>query len=230
MAAGRTAVADYRADSDSLSAVLAPLRPLGRSDPNTCGEFGVDPTECALVIMDYQPVILRSTPDAGELISGVNAAVEHVRRGGGHVAFVRTAFQAADYRFIPSTNRALSGVAADKFLPDGTPGTALHTGLARRPGDLLIRKVRVGAFSTTGLDEWLTNRGVTTVILAGVHTSGVVLSTVRAAADRDYRVIVLSDCTSDADPEVHDILMERILPSQADIATVAEVSAWLDPS
>ena len=54
----------------------------------------------------------------------------------------------------------------------------------------MVRKTRVGAFSTTDLDEQLRQRGVDTLLLAGISTSGVVLSTVRDAHDRDYRVFV----------------------------------------
>jgi nicotinamidase-related amidase len=79
----------------------------------------------------------------------------------------------------------------------------------------------LGAFSTTDLDEQLTNMGVTTLIVAGAHTSGAVLSTVREAADRDYRLITLADCTTDRDPETHRLLMARILPRQVEITTAA---------
>jgi nicotinamidase-related amidase len=63
----------------------------------------------------------------------------------------------------------------------------------------------------------LAARGIDTLVLAGVATSGVVLSTLRDAADRDYRLFVLSDVCADMDPEVHRVLMEKIFPRQADV-------------
>jgi nicotinamidase-related amidase len=68
---------------------------------------------------------------------------------------------------------------------------------------------------------------VTTLFVAGVHTSGVVLSTVRDAADHGYQLILLSDCISDPDAELHRMLMERIFPRQAEIITVAGLDALL---
>ena len=53
-------------------------------------------------------------------------------------------------------------------------------------------------------------------------TSGVVLSTVRQAADLDYRLVVLADGCLDADPEVHRVLTEKVFPRQADVLTVAD--------
>jgi nicotinamidase-related amidase len=54
-------------------------------------------------------------------------------------------------------------------------------------GDIVVRKTRVGPFLTTDLDQQLRARRVDTLLLAGISTSGVVLSTVRDAHDRDYR-------------------------------------------
>jgi nicotinamidase-related amidase len=128
-----------------------------------------------------------------------------------------------DYRAVPATNKAFLAVARAKALAVDTPETALHPAIVPQPNDIKVRKTRVGAFSTTDLDELLTNLGVTTLILVGVRTSGVVLSTVREAADRDYRPVLLSDCIADSDGIVHDVLMERVFPRQADIASSAEL-------
>jgi nicotinamidase-related amidase len=56
-------------------------------------------------------------------------------------------------------------------------------------------------------------------VLAGIATSGVVLSTVREGSDLDYRLIVLADGSADPDPEVHEFLTTRIFPRQAEVTT-----------
>jgi nicotinamidase-related amidase len=103
----------------------------------------------------------------------------------------------------------------------------VHEHVAPEPGDITVRKTRVGAFSTTDLDEQLRKREIETLILAGISTSGVVLSTVRDAADRDYQVFVLADASADPDPEVHEFLISRIFPGQAHILTVDGLGALL---
>lgn len=65
--------------------------------------------------------------------------------------------------------------------------------------------------------------GIDTLVLAGIATSGVVLSTVRHAADADYRLVVVSDCCADRDPEVHRVLLEKVLARQTTVTTAAEV-------
>lgn len=68
------------------------------------------------------------------------------------------------------------------------------------------------------------SRGIDTLILAGISTSGVVLSTVRDGSDRDYRILVLADATADRETDIHEFLIERILPRQAEVITVAQLA------
>jgi nicotinamidase-related amidase len=94
-------------------------------------------------------------------------------------------------------------------------------------GDIVVRKTRVGPFGSTDLHEQLQTRGIDTLLLAGISTSGVVLSTVRDAHDRDYRLIVLADLCADRDPEVHDILTRKVFPGQAEVIQAAELHGFL---
>jgi nicotinamidase-related amidase len=55
----------------------------------------------------------------------------------------------------------------------------------------------------------------------------VVLSTVRDAHDRDYRVIVLADLCADRDPEVHEVLAGKVFPAQAEVISAAELHELL---
>ena len=198
------------------------------SEPLTDTFPPIDPKHTALLVMDYQPAILGSLTDTEALLARVAAAIAVVRRSGGEVGYVRVAFDDADYDAIPAANRMATRVAAaGKALHSNSPATAVHEHVAPEPGDIIVRKIRVGAFSTTDLDQQLRNRGITTLILAGISTSGVVLSTVRDAADRDYQVFVLADASADPEPGVHDFLTQKIFPRQAHVITIAELDNLL---
>jgi nicotinamidase-related amidase len=188
----------------------------------------IDPQRAALLVMDYQNGIVDMLGEPDDLLSRAAEAIASARRAGAHVGYVRVAFEDADFEAIPPTSRmgARVGTSAEAFHND-SPGTAVHDRVAPELDDIIVRKVRVGAFSTTDLDAQLRARGVDTLILAGISTSGVVLSTVRDASDRDYRVLVLADATADPDPEVHAFLTERIFPRQADVITVADLDGLL---
>jgi nicotinamidase-related amidase len=108
-----------------------------------------------------------------------------------------------------------------------SPGTQVDERVAPQEGDIVVRKVRVGPFLTTDLDQQLRARGIDTLLLAGISTSGVVLSTVRDAHDRDYRLYVLADATADPRPEVHEALIGKVLPLQAEVIEVADLEGLL---
>jgi nicotinamidase-related amidase len=184
----------------------------------------IDPRHTALLVMDYQPGILSRLPDAETLLERTADAIDIVRRSGGQVGYVRVAFEDADYAAIPATNKMAANVAAagEAFHSD-SPTSAVDEQVAPQTGDIVVRKIRVGAFSTTDLDEQLRERGIDTLILAGLSTSGVVLSTVRDGADRDYRLLVLADACADPQPNVHEFLLEYVFPRQGDVITIAEL-------
>jgi nicotinamidase-related amidase len=189
----------------------------------------VDPTRTALLIMDYQPGIVAMVEDPPALLARMASARATARAAGAHIGYVRVAFTPEDRTAVSPRNKSFSALAQTDRMTDGTPDAAVHPDLAPEPGDIEVRKIRVGAFSTTDLADQLAGRGIDTLILAGISTSGVVLSTIRDAADHDYRLFVLVDCCADTNPDVHRILTEHVFPRQSDIITSADLAALLAP-
>jgi nicotinamidase-related amidase len=87
---------------------------------------------------------------------------------------------------------------------------------------MVLYKHRVSAFAGNALQMILRSQGIETLVLMGIATSGIVLSTVRAAADLDFQCIVIKDACFDRDEEVHRVLMEKIFASQATVITAKE--------
>ena len=188
----------------------------------------IAPRRTALLVMDYQNGIIGRLDDAEALLARVAHAIAVVRKHGGHIGYVRVAFDDADFDAIPPTSQFAALLASSgRAMHADAPATAVHESVAPEPGDIGVRKTRVGAFSTTDLDDQLKSHGVQTLILAGISTSGVVLSTVRDAADRDYRVFVLADASADPQPGVHEFLTEKIFPRQAGVITTPDLEQLL---
>ena len=177
--------------------------------------------------MDYQAAIVARVPEADELVERARAALDLVRDWGGHVGYVRVAFEDDDFDFPESSRMGMSVRDSGRAFHADSPTTAIDERIAPASGDVVVRKTRVGAFSTTDLHDQLQDLGVDTVVLAGISTSGVVLSTVIEAHDLDYRVLVLADACADTDPEVHTFLLERIFPRRGAVIALAELPALL---
>lgn len=188
----------------------------------------IDPQRSALLLMDFQVEIVgRLVPDAGELLARVVRVRDLCRRSGVAVCYVRVAFTEQARRAVPERNKSFSVLARTDRLTEGTPQADIVTELQPGPDEAVVTKTRVGAFSTTELADELARRGIDTLLLAGIATSGVVLSTLRDAADRDYRLFVLADCCADADPLVHQVLTERVFPRQAEVIDAAALEGLL---
>jgi nicotinamidase-related amidase len=122
----------------------------------------------------------------------------------------------------PETSKANKSFGA---LPPGAftdedPGAAIHPDIAPQPGETVITKKRVSAFAGSDLQLLLRSGGIDHLILTGIATSGVVLSTVRQSADLDYQLTVLTDGCCDPDPETHRLLTDKVFPRQAEVTTI----------
>lgn len=183
----------------------------------------------AMLTMDMEPAALASLDDAAPVVESAVRAVDIARRAGAQVGSVQMAFTQEELLAVPATSRlAASVAAAGAALQVGSAATTVHPKVAPLPRDIVVRKTRVGAFYRSDLDDRLRERGVDTVVLAGVQTSGVVLTAVREAADRDHRILVAADACADPDRDLHDLLLHRIFPRQAQVVPVAALAANLD--
>jgi nicotinamidase-related amidase len=180
----------------------------------------------ALLVMDVQSSIVERFADAA-VLDRVAAAVAAARDAGVPVIYVRVAFRPGHPEVSPR-NKSFAALRDGGGLTD-EEGTAIHPAVAPGPGDVIVTKRRVSAFAGSDLDVVLRAGGVEELVLCGIATSGVVLSTLRAAADLDYRLTVLRDACADGDAEVHRVLMDKVFPRQAEVVDVADWATALTP-
>lgn len=185
-----------------------------------------DLARTALVAMDFQPSIIGTLQDTGPLLERVAKAVAATRAAGGKVATVRVALSGQELAAFPEHsamgNRMKS--FADKVAPDA-PTTQVVPKIGAQDGDIAVRKIRVGPFLTTDLDAQLRAAGIDTLVIAGIHTSGCVLTGVREGHDLDYRIVVLSDGCADPDQGMHDFLVCKVFPKQGEVMSTGQYIA-----
>lgn len=176
--------------------------------------------------MDYQNGIFERVEGADALLAGAKQVIALIRDHGGTIGYVRVGFADGEAPSGTMGQRIGREAALTMFHADSA-GTQIHDEVSPQDGDIVVRKTRVGPFGNTDLDEQLKTKGVETLILAGISTSGVVLSAVRDGHDRDYRQFVLSDLCADPEADVHEFLIERIFPRQAQVITSDELPGLL---
>lgn len=187
-------------------------------------KLSINPQTSALLVMDFQTLIVDGfATDSKGLLARTAGLIEAARAAGVMVIYVVVGFRPG-YPEISPQNKLFSGVKESGRFSAGSQGTEIHPAVAPKAGEVVVTKHRVGAFTGTDLDMILKAHRVETLILAGIATSGVVLSTVRHAADADYSLVVVGDCCSDRDEEVHRVLIDKVLSKQASVATASEAA------
>lgn len=175
----------------------------------------------ALLVMDMQMAIIGRVPDAAGLLGRVTKAISHARGQNIPVIYVVVGFRPGAPE-ISLNNKSFSASKAMMSQGNTEEMMKIHPDIAPQAGEITVIKRRFSAFTGSDLNVVLSAFGIQQLVLTGISTSGVVLSTLREAADKDYGLTVLSDGCADNDEEVHRVLMTKVFPRQADILTVEE--------
>jgi len=180
----------------------------------------VDASDAAILSMDLQLGIVSVYVKDESFIPRAARTLQAARTAGLAVVHVKVGFRPR----VPEANPRNMFLSTIKASPphqqffQGASG-AIHPDLGVGEHDLIVTKSRVSAFTGTDLEVLLRANDVRTLVLFGIATSGVVLSTVLDAADRDYRLIVVKDCCADLDADLHDTLVDKVFPRQATVVS-----------
>ena len=172
-------------------------------------------------MMDVQRGIVGRFGDDHAYLRRLGTAISAARTANIPVIYVVVSFRTGHPEISPR-NRTFAATAAAGGFAHDDPATDIHPAVAPQSGDIIVVKRRVSAFTGSDLQVLLSGLEISTLVLTGIATSGVVLSTLRQAADLDYQLVVLSDGCLDADPEVHRVLTEKVFPRQADVRLIAD--------
>jgi nicotinamidase-related amidase len=180
----------------------------------------------ALLVMDIQPAIMQMMGEgAAPLADTLNQAIGAARKAGIPVIYVVVGFRKGFPEIGSGTAASFAALPKSGML--GLEDPTVDPSVAPQPGEMVVTKRRVSAFAGSDLEVILRGHRIEHLVLTGVATSGVVLSTLRQAADMDYRLSVLSDACADRDSEVHSVLTGKVFPRQAEVMTTAEWIAGL---
>jgi nicotinamidase-related amidase len=176
----------------------------------------------ALLVMDIQAGTIARVEDSKTLLTNIGQAVAAARSAQIPVIYVVVGFR----KGIPEIGSVTTNKSFSAIKEAGFPGIEepiqVDPAVAPQSGEMVVTKRRVSAFAGSDLEVILRGLKIEHLVLMGISTSGVVLSTVREAADKDYILSILSDGCVDLDPEVHSVLMNKVFPRQAEVMTVAQ--------
>ena len=181
--------------------------------------LSIDLGRSALLIMHYQAgIVAMHAAGSAAAVERATVVLAAAWRAGLPVIYIQVGFRKG-YPEVSARNQGFSAIGQSGRFLLGEADTGIHPAVVPHPGDLIIVKHRVSAFAGSDLQTILRAREIDTLVMFGIATSGVMLSTVNHAADTDYRIVVVKDCCLDRDEDVHRCLTEKVFTRQATVLT-----------
>jgi nicotinamidase-related amidase len=188
----------------------------------TPSQNSIDPRTTALLLLHWQNELVKPEGLVAAGFSGVLAefgtlqrmqdALLASREHGVLVVYVNASHRKG-YPELPANPAPLAaGLVKTNAFIRGTWGAQIVDELAPLASEIEISNYATSAFTYNELDLILRNRGVTTVVLAGLATNWIVESTARDAFNRGYSVWTLTDCCNSPSREAHDYCIKNTLP------------------
>ena len=188
--------------------------------------------KCALVLIDMNNAITKgqgppyTTPPHREaLVQNCVRLVAHCRQVGTPVIYT-TIYRHPQHIDAPKT-LADAGPTGGAPMLAGTPAVEIIEELYPQPNDFVLMKPRFSAFYGTNLDGILNALGTETLLVGGISTQRSVEGTARDAKNRDMQCVVVSDCCTAGELDVHEMTITHVLPLLVRVRTTDEVIAAL---
>lgn len=183
----------------------------------------ITPARTALLVMHYQTDIMDLFPSvAPGLLSNTQQLCNAARRSGVSVYFAKIHFSPG-YPEVSPLNKNGQGIKQlglfvhDRISPE----------LGRREDEPVINAHRASVFFGTDLQPRLSAQGIDTLIMVGVASTGVMLSSIAHASDADYRLFTVKDCCYDPDPVVHEHLFATAFESRTTVLSLDQALSLL---
>jgi nicotinamidase-related amidase len=190
--------------------------------------FSIDPVHTAVLSMDCQAGIVSIYTKEGKdaFLTRTANVLHHARATGMMVIHVQVGFRPG-FPEISSRNALFNAIKSSEQHQQlfREPLGAIAAAVAPHENEIVITKHRISAFTGTDLAMILRANDIDTLILYGIATSGVVLSTLLDASDADYRLAVIGNCCADLDAQLHDCLIQRFFPARGTVLSAEEFIA-----
>jgi nicotinamidase-related amidase len=178
----------------------------------------LDPAKTALVLIDLQNMVMgRDTQphSTAEVLERSRRMADAFRAKGAPVVYVRVLV--SDFLSLP--------VDEPSNLPKNVPAAAgeIAAAAGMQSGDLLITKRHWGAFAGTPLERRLRDRGIDTIVLAGVATNFGVESTLRQGTGLGFGFVTVEDACATFSSEMQDFAFTKVFPRLSHVRTTQQV-------
>jgi nicotinamidase-related amidase len=192
----------------------------------------LDPKTTAVILIDMINAVAKGNgppynvpPNRQGVIDNFVRLVGHCREVGAPIIYITT-YRREDNSDAPKTVADVGGGGGAAML-EGTPAVEVIDELAPQAGDYIVVKPRFSAYYGTNMEGILKTLGTETILVGGISTQRSVEGTARDAKNRDTQCVVVSDCCTAGEEDVHEMTINHVLPLLVRVRNTDEVIAAL---
>ena len=192
----------------------------------------VDPEHTALVVWDVMNGLVKTIFNRDEFLANLKALVSAARKNEVPVVYTRIVPLPKGYESSWRTYNLMQRYGVDspeklpKLLEPGSPDAELHAAIAPLEGEVVIPKSTPNIFTGTNFENLIRNRGITTLLFTGIATEIGIDCSARDSSSRGFYTIVVQDCVSGHDQELHTAVLKAIKTQALVMPSKDILSQW----
>ena len=170
----------------------------------------------ALVIWDVQNALVNSSFNKEEFLRNSKSLIKTARSNKVPIIYTKITPLPEEYESPWRTFMLMRRYGVDdpaklpQFWQEDSPESEIHHEVAPMAGDLIIKKHTPSIFIGTHFEYMMKNRGIDTILFSGISTDIGIDSSARDSANRGFYTIVVQDCVSSSDKEMHEASLKTL--------------------
>ena len=193
----------------------------------------VDPSQTALVVWDVQNLLVERIFNREAFLKNYKSLLDKTRKSQIPIIYTKITPLPREYESPFRTYMFMKRFGVDdpekvpQFLIPGTPEAEIHQEVFPQKGDFVLDKHTASIFIGTHFEQMMRVKGIQTIIFTGITTEIGIASSARDSANRGFYTIVVEDCVSSPEKEMHEYalkILKRvcIVSSSEDLMNVWE--------
>ena len=176
----------------------------------------VDPEHTALVIWDVQNALVNSAFNKEEFLQNLKLLIEAARSNKVPIIYAKITPLPRHYESSWRTYMFMKRYGVDDpeklppFMQPGSPESEIHSEVSPADNDVILNKHTPSIFIGTHFEYMMRNRGINTILFTGISTEIGVDSSARDSANRGFYTVVVEDCVSSSDKEMHESALRTL--------------------
>jgi nicotinamidase-related amidase len=189
----------------------------------------LDPGHTCLVVWDAINPLIDRIFNKDQFLENLSSLLKEARKYGVPVVYTRIAPLPFNFEspwrmhFMMRRYHVEDPTQLPIFSRPGGEEAEIHSSISPIPGDMVIHKHTTSIFIGTNFENMMRSAGIQTILFTGIATDIGVDTSARDAGNRGFYSVVVSDCVSSTNKEMHELSLKVLGNSVCPVMPSAEI-------